>query len=449
MSQNQDELVKAFEFGSTYPSVSVPSQQAGAAYGAPTSNLQQLVTQALQGVLGRSFRPGDHASFKAALDVSFEYKRVGDKDVYTHKPRAYPAVGASDIGGGVSGAQFSLVSFASGLHEKTKPLIDDLHSLDEAGDEEELEAAKAIFSTNWDEFVGELSREGGPRRSRADTLAKSIFNPEELDANQPNLEQAGSLIRLGVELDVIVSIESIPDSLVGRIVFDRSGVVTSEEEGYLTNYIALTDYYFAVAQAWQNYRTTFLGTGSRDLGSGLLLIERALAVVEDGVNEVYIAMDSVNIDQPERLIIRIGFPDDEDKDLTVEDFLSWIHSFACREAPALIRDGGTLGIRAIIPTVTKLKDLTDEFLNRIQAAPSTTGPNLPQQFNHARVRHPLIELQTYLTELEAHATSIAPIAPVPDTAPTPGTPPTPGPRVTTQGAPAPDTTKATTRETKK
>jgi len=438
MAQNQDELVKAFEFGSTYPSVSVPSQQAGAAYGAPTSNLQQLVTQALQGVLGRSFRPGDHASFKAALDVSFEYKRVGDKDVYTHKPRAYPAVGTSDIGGGVSGAQFSLVSFATGLHEKTEPLIDDLHALGETSDQEELQAAKAIFSTNWDEFIDELSREGGPRSSRADTLAKSIFNPALVRGNPTNpaiLEQSGSLIRLGVELDVVSRVDPLADqrSLIGKIEFKRERVVTSEEESYLTNYIALTDYYFAVAQAWQNYQRTFLG---RDLGSGLLMIERALAVVEDGVNEVYIAMDSVNIDQPERLIIRVGFGAQEDRALTVEDFLSWIHSFASREAPVLIRDGGKLGIQAIIPTVKKLKDLTNEFIRLIQPVRSTTGLTLPEQFGHARVRHPLKELERYLAELEVQARLIAPpagttAASTRDTAPA------------QDNSPAPQTTKAT------
>ena len=437
MSQNFDDLVKAFEFGSTYPAADGEGQRA---YGtAPTSNLQQLVNQALQGVLGRSFRPGDHASFKAALDASFEYKRVGDKDVYTHKPRAYPSVGASDIGGGISGAQFSLVSFAKGLHEKTEPLIDDLHSLDEAGDEEELEAVKAIFSTNWDEFVDELSREGGPRSSRADTLAKSIFDPSRVAAG---LDEAGSLIRLGRELALVLGVETIEGSLVGNILFDRSGVVTIEEEGYLTNYIALTDYYFAVAKAWENYKTTFLG---KDLGSGLLLIERSLAVVEDGVNEVFIAMDSVNIDQPERLIIKIGFQALEDRDLTVEDFLSWIHWFACREAPALIRDGGTLGIRAIIPTARKLKDLTSEFIDLVQAERPPTGSTLPEQFRHARVRHPLKELQRYLTELEAQATLIAPIPPTQENPPAPET------TRATQGnnAPTPDTTKATTRETKK
>ena len=407
MSTNFDDLVKAFEFGSTYPSVTTPGQQPAATYGgAPTSNLQQLVTQALQGVLGRSFRPGDHASFKAALDVSFKYERVGDKDVYTHKPRAYPSVGAPDIGGGVSGAQYSLVSFATGLHEKTESLIDDLHSLEEAGDEEELEAAKAIFTTNWDEFVDELSREGGPRSSRADTLARSIFDPDALDVNQPDLEQVGSLIRLGVELGVVESVTMVPDSLVGKIAFDRDHVVTPEEEGYLTNYIALTDYYFAVVQAWQNYQRTFLG---KDLGSGLLLIERALAVVEDGVNEVYVAMDSVNIDQPERLIITIGFNDSLDENLTVEDFLSWIHSFACREAPALIRDGGRLGIQAVIPTAEKLDNLTGQFLDLIQPASGTPRSQpLPEQFSHARVRHPVSELKRYLTELVKQARLIAP-----------------------------------------
>ena len=432
MSTNFDDLVKAFEFGSTYPSVTPTGQQPGATYGgAPTTNLQQLVTQALQGVLGRSFRPGDHASFKAALDVSFEYKRVGDKDVYTHKPRAYPSVGSSDIGGGVSGAQYSLVSFATGLHEKTDPLIDDLHSLDEAGDEEELEAAKAIFSSNWDEFVDELSREGGPRSSRADTLAQGIFNPDAVQIGRGiNLEQAGSLIRLGVELGVVSRVEPVRNSLVGKIVFDRTGVVTSEEEGYLTNYIALTDYYFAVVQAWQNYKNTFLGT---DLGSGLLLIERALAVVEDGVNEVYIAMDSVNIDQPERLVITIGF-NTPDQDLTVEDFLSWIQSFASREAPALIRDGGRLGIQAIIPTARKLDTLTRRFLELIQPAQGASG-SLPQQFSHARVRHPVSELQRYLAELVRLAERL--IAPTQDNA------------TTRDNAPAQNTKKETTRQTKK
>jgi len=81
----------------------------------------------------------------------------------------------------------------------------------------------------------------------------------------------------------------------------------------------------------------------------------------------------------------------------VEDVLSWIQSFASREAPALIRDGGRLGIQAIIPTAAKLEALTSGLLDLIQ--PSRTSASLPEQFSHARVRHPVSELQRYLAEL--------------------------------------------------
>lgn len=401
-----DRLAAAHEFGDTYPSItlpaSAPSGPTGSASSGGTSSLQNLVTQAIQGVLGRSFKPGDHRSFRAALEVSFEYKEVSGRPAYEWKPRAYPSVGATDIGGGVSGAQYSLVSFAASLHEQADPLIDGLHSLDANVDEEELEAAQAIFETSWDGFVDELSREGGPRSSRANELAKSIYNPA---------TNTGHLITLGRQLGVIttVSASSVKTAaggvgLVGKIVFDRTRVVTSEEEGHLTNFIALTDYYFAVVQAWENYRDTFLG---KDLGSGLLLIERALAVVEDGVGEVYSAMDSVNVDQSERLVILVGFPS-PDGGLTVEDFLSWIRSFASTEAPELIREGGKRGVAAIIPTASKLSGLVTTFINVVNNPPITSPPTppLPKQFRHSRVINPLDELGRYLQTLVHQATLI-------------------------------------------
>ena len=384
---SSDKLAAAHEFGDTYPSItlpaSAPSGPAGSASSGSTSSLQNLVTQAIQGVLGRSFKPRDHRTFRAALEVSFEYKEVSGRPAYEWKPRAYPSVGATDIGGGVSGAQYSLVSFAASLHEQADPLIDGLHSLDANVDEEELGAAQAIFETSWDQFVDELSREGGPRSSRANELAKSIYNPA---------TNTGHLITLGRQLGV------------GKIVFDRTRVVTSEEEGYLTNFIALTDYYFAVVQAWENYRDTFLG---KDLGSGLLLIERALAVVEDGVGEVYSAMDSVNVDQSERLVILVGFPY-PDGGLTVEDFLSWIRSFASAEAPELIREGGKRGVAAIIPTASKLSGLVTTFISVINNPPITSPPTppLPKQFRHSRVINPLDELGRYLQTLVHQATMI-------------------------------------------
>jgi hypothetical protein len=386
MAANFEELKRAVDFGNTYPVGGNSSPNTRATFGAganlgsvPTSNLQQVVSQTLQGVLGRSFTPGDHKSFEAALNVSFEAEEISGRDVFTHVPRAYPAVGATDIGGGISGAQYSLVNFANGLHELTQPLIKSLHSLNANVDEQDFEAIKAIFTTAWDEFVAELSREGGPRASRADALATSIFNAT----------GGGHLTDLGNQLGVVAQLSPLA--------FDRSKVVTKEEEGFLTNFIALADYYFAVAQAWNHYRDTF----GKDLGTGLLLIERVLAVVNGAVNEVYAAMDSVSIDQQERLVIVIGLPAPHSA-LTIEDLLSWISSFAAREAPQLIRDGGKRGIAALKPTAETLQGRVGDFVTEIK----TTNTPLPLQLNHDRVLNPLNELKRYLEALVTHATSI-------------------------------------------
>jgi hypothetical protein len=403
-----DELADAYEFGSTYPVVTTPAAgQSGGTSTSSPSNLQQLVTHAIQGVLGRNFKQGDYRSFKAALEVSFEYKEVGGRPTYEWKPRAYPAIGATDIGGGISGAQYSLVSFASSLHEKATPLIDGLHSLVPDVDEENFEAARSIFTTAWDEFVGELSREGAPRTARANALSESIFKVEINDggANLGEGTATGHLIRLGALLGVVAAeLNEDGDYEVnvvnGRFAFTREFVVTSDEEGYLTNFIALTDYFFAVANSWQFYFDTFFKE-KKDLGGRLLEIERQLAVIEDGVNEVFVAMDSVNVDQSERLVIMINFNDDDD--MSVEDFLSWVASFASNEAPQLISEGGKWGVQALVPTTTKLHNLTAQFIGKLTRTRGTdtrrTKSGLPKQFSHARVLDPLHELERYLGAL--------------------------------------------------
>jgi len=393
------DLVDAYEFGSTYPVVSVPSPgpTTGATPGgsAAPSQLQQIVNQALQGVLGRSFKEGDHRSFRAALEISFEYKEEAGMPSYQWKPRAYPSVGATDVGGGISGAQFSLVSFANSLHQTAATLIDNLQSLVPDVDEENFGAAKSIFVTAWNEFIGELSREGGPRAPRANSLDESIFSVAE------DGTATGHLVRLGNLLGVLPGDDDT--TTLGkdrRLEFQRTNVVTSEEEGYLTNFIALTDYYLAVSNSWRTYFTTFFKE-QRDLGGRLLLIERQLAVIEDGVNEIFVAMDSVNIDQAERLVTIINFTGDDN--MSVEDYLTWVASFASREAPQLLRDGGKLGVLAIVPTAQKLRNLTGQLINKCVAIRNMRGEvsesGLPNQFGHARVINPLRELERYLKTL--------------------------------------------------
>ncbi|HWS88666.1 MAG TPA: hypothetical protein VN282_16955 [Pyrinomonadaceae bacterium] len=393
-TEQLQKLLEALQFGNTYPGFAPvsPGEQGGPA-SAPPSALQQRVVSAIQGVLGRTFKEGDFRSFRVALEASFEAKEVGGRQTYEWKPRAYPLTGGSDLGGGVTGAQYSLVSLANVLYGQTTDLIDNLHPLTPDVDEEQLEAARAVFRSTWSEFITELGREGGPRVPKADSHADSIYTLDISTAgnsgNVPTVK--GHLIRFGRLLGMI-SIEVTNNDLsnflkanttvaprliinnapTDRPVIARFNVLTTDEEENLTNFIALIDIYLTVSQSWRSYRDTFLQpTAERDLGTGLLSLERLFSVLEESVSEVYMAMDSVNVDQAERLVIRLD-PADQSS-ITIEDLLSWVTTFASTEGPMLVRDGGKWGVEAILPTATKLRELTEDFIERLDPPPDTTG----------------------------------------------------------------------------
>ena len=245
MADDYKKVVEAIEFGNTYPGLG-STGQGGAAGPASPSDLQRRVLGTIQQVLGRTFKEGDHRSFKVALEASFEYKETAGRTSYQWKPRAYPLTGGADIGGGVSGAQFSMVSLATGLYEKTLPLIDGLYSLIPDVDEEQFEAAKSIFRTMWSEFINELGREGGPRATRADSLANGIY-VEPVPTGQVTVKLAkGHLVRLGVLLGMVSDTLTPPAASAlnkaklvndrdvtqlgsnGRLVFARANVLTTE-----------------------------------------------------------------------------------------------------------------------------------------------------------------------------------------------------------------------------
>jgi hypothetical protein len=384
MAENSNDFTKTLRLMNTFAlATNSPTIKATTPGIVAPSNIKQVITHTLQGLLGRDLMD-PIKSVQKALDDRFEPEQVSGKEVYTHVPRAYPSIGATDLGAGVSGAQFSLVTFATTLHEQTKSLLRDLHSLVANVDETELQAAKAVFSATWDEFVAELSREGGPRPSRANALADSIFK---LGVG------VGHLNDLGKELGAVKDFNANQDGFE----FARDKVTTKEEEGYLTSFIALTDYYFAVVKAWKNYEIP----PKSDLGNGLLAIERSLAVISAAVNELYTVMDLIGIDQHERLVITIGFAGDFAL-LTIEDFLSWVSSFASREAPALITQGGKRGIKAIITTAENLRDRSREFAALIApVAPAVS--TLPKTLNDPLVLNTLSELGDYLDRLATHA----------------------------------------------
>ncbi|HEY0377175.1 MAG TPA: hypothetical protein VGC87_09475 [Pyrinomonadaceae bacterium] len=453
-------LLEALQFGNTYPGFAPvsASEQGGPSAAAPSA-LQQRVVSALQGVLGRTFKEGDYRSFRVALEASFEIKEVGGRQTYEWKPRAYPLTGGSDLGGGVTGAQYSLVSLANVLYEQTTDLIENLSSLTPDVDEEQLEASRAVFRSTWSEFITELGREGGPRVPKADSHADSIYATGTTTVGSDlRFVVTGHLVRFGRLLGMIPPPEvglpthmandlSVADQRTtldqqgntvgtGRYDVARFNVLTTDEEENLTNFIALTDIYLTVSQSWRSYRDTFLqATVERDLGTGLLSLERLFAVLEESVSEVYVSMDSVNVDQAERLVIHID-PADQSS-ITVEDLLSWVTTFASTEGPLLVRDGGKWGVQAIKPTASKLRELAEGLITRLdggvppaqttlttpggrgrtgggsanlvagsQGGATTTADGFPPAFRHARVLNPMREMLSYLRAIEDTANSI-------------------------------------------
>lgn len=431
-------LLDALQFGNTYPGFAPvsPSEQGGPTAAAPTA-LQQRVNTALQGVLGRAFKEGDHRSFRLALEASFEAKDVGGRRTYEWKPRAYPLTGGSDLGGGVTGAQYSLVSLANVLYGQTLDLIDNLYSLIPDVDEEQLEAARAVFRSTWSEFITELGREGGPRAPKADSHADSIYRTG-TGALAPTVR--GHLVRFGRLLGMIPSQTTNAEAnrllasdislglrlVSGGVVTERPeitrfNVLTTDEEENLTNFIALIDIYLTVSQSWRSYRDTFLeASAERDLGTGLLSLERLFSVLEESVNEVYVAMDSVNVDQAERLVLRLNVREGPEstapvRKIVVEDFLSWVLSFASAEAPQLVRDGGKWGVDAVLQTARKLSDVAEQFGRSLD---NPGAADLPPAFGHSRVRNPVDEMSHYLSLIVVTAEEILGIkqpqqAPVP------------------------------------
>jgi len=173
-------------------------------------------------------------------------------------------------------------------------------------------------------------------------------------------------------------------------------VNTLEEEVNVTNFVVLQDYVSSLEASWTNFRDARFG---RDLGTRLVLLSRALSVASESVNEIYAAMDSVFVGSAERQVA--SFTLEGGGKMLVEELLSWVVTFTSDEAPKLVYEGGRRGVEAILPTAEQLDDLVSQFI-----AALGSDPSLPQGLRHPRVRYPLMELRTYLQQIQQLAQDV-------------------------------------------
>jgi hypothetical protein len=323
-------------------------------------SLQSIVDCALTEVLGRNLK-SDPKAFLNSLNQTFTAKQINGRNEYEWNPRTYACV-QNDLGGTVSGAQASLYHRAKAALNDAMPLLEKLHALNPAADQQNMEAMRGIIRTEMIELVNELGATGGPRVQRVDSLFQVIIgSAEENDSSNENL---------GGQLKNLADVFGLSPEHVNTV----------EEEQNYGNFLIIRDYIVSLRDNWDDY----VGESESGafIGPQLVLLSQALSTIAESVSDVYKIMDLVFLGSSERQAVLIDFrtlksPPGMPKDIafplpdgtgylkkdlarlvppmTVEGLLSWAWRFGSEEGPALAKTGGKLGIaEALEQTAEKL-----------------------------------------------------------------------------------------------
>jgi hypothetical protein len=347
----------------------------GAGGTATAGTVQRTVDLAIRQVLGRLPKYTDPKAFTAALTATFDLQTQQGHTLAVWRPRGF--VGQTELGGSVSGAQASLYARAADALSAAIPVLHGLTPLRPDADVQEMDAARAVVESQFQALVAELGTPGGPRTERVDSLFRALLE------------------------DDVVGIDNVPvdRGMVGYLeaVFglEQGQVNTIEEEQVYSNFLLLRDYITMLQASWDEFQRTFAG---RDLGTRLVLLSNALQVVAEAVDEVSASLDSVFVGSAERTVARFttgvdprtGLP----ASMLVSELLTWISSFAAQEAPELVQSAGRRGMGPVQSTGNQLIELVARLITAI-----TADPGLPAGMRHPRVRHPLEELRTYLSQV--------------------------------------------------
>ncbi|HLK57993.1 MAG TPA: hypothetical protein VKU00_15605 [Chthonomonadaceae bacterium] len=365
----------------------------GGASGSPT----QLVTAKMQAVLGWKGKPDDAKGFVGALMQSFTCQEIEGHTECRWTPRTYAV--ATDLAGGITGAQASLYTRAQVASDKALPLLDGLYPLVTVYEPDDLETIRSIIRERIPQVVQELGWPGGPRIARLDQLffqlLGSLAAPGRVTTEPDNIDKGSLIGALRDEFGFVTNV-------VGQGNFAN----TVDDEQNLSNFRILSDYLTSLRQTWEDNKRFFanLGANSPFFGTQLVQISRSLSVIAEAVDEVGFTLDSVFIGQDERQTLPLVFPQPlpappfpQNTNLPpmyLDDLLTWITNFATDEGPSLIQDGGKYAVQnTFLPTVQTLATLA--------AAAQLPGVvlSLPIGYQQPRVQAALQNLSAQLFAL--------------------------------------------------
>jgi hypothetical protein len=349
-----------------------PFAGAGGGSAAATSSgrgtaLGPIVTKALRDVLGWQIKPNDAQGFVGALNQSFQLTTVEGHVEAKWTPRSYAV--ASDLSGGISGAQASIYTMAKTLLDQALLLIDGLYALNPAADAEYVAALKQVARSQFTQLVAELGALGGPKVARVHqyfqmllgitiTIQPPASGPPTITfalpappANAPPAPQQPT------PLPNPWLPWTDPDRIQGTLgdLRDQLGLTEVESQGHrsfintvddeqnVTNFRILVDYTNSLLTSWQNSFQFFYAPGTPFLGTQLVVISRQLGVVSEAVDEVRFVLDSVFMGPAERQTFLLS-PLTDLPPIFLEDLLAWIQDFVTGEAPGIIQTGGKFAI---------------------------------------------------------------------------------------------------------
>ena len=414
------------------------------------NSLGQSASQAITDVLGWRVNSSDPSGFMGALSQSFSLTEVDGHVESKWMPRSYAV--QTDLAGGITGAQASLLFRMKDAVDQSLPLLEGLTPLRRDPDWEYITAAKAVIKSQLTELVGELSMPGSLRVARVDQMFRILFEPplarlsNELDSETAILEGQPvfptPVVSAPAQLQIQGRfIEVDPDYVGGQVGELRSQlglrtrfyhnpegrnevgnlVNTVDDETDQTNYRMMVDYLGSMWISWLNNRKFFelpIGKGVQPFfGTQLVLISRALSVVAEKVIELRFALDSVFIGQSERQALELRFTETivlldgveetvPSQAMFLEDLLNWVYSFATDEGPRLIQTAGRYGVRdSFFPVAKSLHIL-------VHSSKSANGGTV-HGFKTARVRRAISELSKQLKFLTDMARPIHSPMPLP------------------------------------
>jgi hypothetical protein len=268
--------------------------------------------------------PSEPAEIVAALNRMFTRKEVDGKPVYEYAAQA--AVGAGDFGLGQSAAQVSLATRARNLLGDSRSRLQILKPRRSDADHDEVQAIRLVVLKELGELTEELGQAGGPRVERIDTLLDTILGAE---------GRGGLLARFETEFGLA----------------DPKDLNSPDEYDDWVNFQMVRSDWVMLRQSWNEMKA--MQEGDFALLSSKLI--RELKLAGESIRELEDVLDDAGVETTDREVLLVNAG--EDSELTLSGLLTWIRHLCLNEAPQLIKEGGRIGVSALIPALDKVTGL--------------------------------------------------------------------------------------------